>query len=238
MLSRWMNYLHRLGIVLLFVPMFCFPQILSKPGGYNTSTVFGSQSLTGKFTTPIYPIWIYPSWSTGTFYFKISNLTGAPNTCTMQATWYTQNGEMNSQSLIIPVTLSGLSSLQVIGSASITPVAVNLNYNCLTYPTGGVISIEYMPTLFGQRWSYSHITTNTNTVVTNASTIHSIVVGKSGTTETLTIYDNGGNCTGTETAVIVPVNGGTYILDTALSGIGFCIVSAGTTAGDYTVTWK
>jgi hypothetical protein len=84
-------------------------------------------------------------------------------------------------------------------------------------------------------FSYVHITTNTTTTVRTAGTqgiLHTVTINTPGTTETITIND-GANVV----AVITPTVTATLDFDITFTN-GLNIVTAGTTAGDYTVTFQ
>jgi hypothetical protein len=87
--------------------------------------------------------------------------------------------------------------------------------------------------------SYRNITTKATTAVkSGAGYLHSIVINKAGSADTLTIYDNTA-ASGTVIATITvtaSVNQ-VFLYDVAFS-TGLTIVSGGTTAGDYTVTYR
>jgi hypothetical protein len=85
-------------------------------------------------------------------------------------------------------------------------------------------------------YSYKNITTATTTVVkSGAGVLHSIVINKPGTTDTLTIYDNTSG-SGTKIGTITVSGSTPYVFDVAF-GTGLTIVSGGT-AGDYTVSYR
>lgn len=90
----------------------------------------------------------------------------------------------------------------------------------------------------GGGYSFTNITTNaTTTAKSGAGTLHAITVNNPGTTETLTIYDNTAGSGTKIGTVAVGTNLTTLIFDLAFS-TGLTIVSAGTTTGDWTATWK
>lgn len=86
---------------------------------------------------------------------------------------------------------------------------------------------------------YSNITSNTSTVVkSGAGIFHSITVNNPGTAESLTIFDNtscSGTKIGTSNALVASQTTLTY--DVKFS-TGLCITSAGTTAGDWTISYR
>lgn len=118
-------------------------------------------------------------------------------------------------------TLAGSEPFAV-AAATFRPVAVSVQ---------GSVSIA--------GYNYTNITTKTTTVAkTGAGVLHSIVINKAGSADTLTVYDNtaaSGTIIGTIT-VTASVNF-VFLYDVAFS-TGLTIVSGGTTAGDYTAVWK
>jgi hypothetical protein len=86
-------------------------------------------------------------------------------------------------------------------------------------------------------YSYSHIASNgTVTLKSGAGHLHTLVVNAAGSSETITIYDNT-SASGTIIAIMTPPAAGTYMFDVAFN-TGLTIVTSGTTAGDYTVSWR
>jgi hypothetical protein len=88
--------------------------------------------------------------------------------------------------------------------------------------------------------NYTNIKTNTTTVVKSGSgSLAQIQVNNPGSGWTMTIYDNtagSGTLIGTTTAISA-LAGGTLIYTTTFN-TGLTIVTAGTTAGDLTVSWS
>ena len=85
-------------------------------------------------------------------------------------------------------------------------------------------------------YQYKNITSAaTTTVKSGPGHLHSIVINKPGTTDTLTVYDNTAG-SGTKIASITVGTQVAYIYDVAFT-TGLTIVSGGT-AGDYTVTYR
>lgn len=85
---------------------------------------------------------------------------------------------------------------------------------------------------------YNHISTNTTTVVKSGpGLLHWVTINTPGSVETITIYDNtaaSGTLISTHTA---PLQGAVYEYDIAFT-TGLTIVTAGTTAGDYTISYR
>lgn len=88
-------------------------------------------------------------------------------------------------------------------------------------------------------YSFNNITTKTDTVVkSGAGHLHSIVINKPGSTDTLTVYDNTA-ASGTKIASITVTASVNFVFlyDVAFS-TGLTVTSGGGTAGDYTVTYR
>ena len=87
--------------------------------------------------------------------------------------------------------------------------------------------------------AYLNITTKTSTQVkTGAGTLARIVINKAGSADTLALYDNSA-CSGTLIGTItVAASVNNSITYSAAFGAGLCIISGGTTAGDYTVVYR
>ena len=89
----------------------------------------------------------------------------------------------------------------------------------------------------GGSFSFHDFAANgTTTLKTGAGVLHTVTINAVGSGETIQLYDNTTN-SGTLIATITPVAGMTYLFDAAFS-TGLTVRIAGTTAGDYTVTWK
>lgn len=92
--------------------------------------------------------------------------------------------------------------------------------------------------LANESFLYNNIKTNTTTVVkTGAGLLHWVTINNAGTAETITIYDNtaaSGTLISTHTA---PAQGAIYEYDIAFTN-GLTIVTAGTTPGDYTISYR
>jgi hypothetical protein len=86
---------------------------------------------------------------------------------------------------------------------------------------------------------YAHITTNTTTTLkTGAGLLHTVLINTTGTAETVTIFD-ATSCAGTVKigAILVTAANNTFLYDVQFQN-GLCITTAGTTPGDYTITWQ
>lgn len=83
-----------------------------------------------------------------------------------------------------------------------------------------------------------NITTKTTTAVkASPGTLGRIIINKTGSADTITVYDSL-SATGTIIATITaPTVGMTFPFNAACA-IGITVVTGGTTAGDYTVTYR
>lgn len=87
-------------------------------------------------------------------------------------------------------------------------------------------------------YRYANITTNTNTLVRNQPGIlHSITINTLGTAEVLTLFD-GTSCAGTKIGTITLAASDIVVLYDVQFQNGLCITTAGTTPGDYTVSFQ
>lgn len=86
-------------------------------------------------------------------------------------------------------------------------------------------------------YSFANVTTNTTTTVKGSvGILHAIVINTPGTTETITIFDSTTG-SGTKIGTITPTAAGTILYDATFVN-GLTVVTAGTTAGDYTILWQ
>jgi len=84
---------------------------------------------------------------------------------------------------------------------------------------------------------YANITSNASTQVKSvAGFLHSIVINAPGSSETLTLFDNT-SCAGTKIGTVTVAAAQPLTYDVQFL-TGLCITSAGTTAGDYTVSYQ
>lgn len=82
----------------------------------------------------------------------------------------------------------------------------------------------------------THITTNTTTLIKSGpGTLHSILIGTKGTTETITIYDNTAASGTVFTVIDCATVPGPYISLNWDFSTGLTVVTAGGGAGDYTI---
>jgi len=108
---------------------------------------------------------------------------------------------------------------------------------------GGFVVLEYQYSQPGRVNGnpnanlYANITTNASTQVkARAGFLHSLVINAPGSAETLTLFDNT-SCAGTKIGTVTVVAGQPLAYDVQFS-FGLCITSAGTTPGDYTVSYQ
>lgn len=141
----------------------------------------------------------------------------------IQITVYTSgtvNGIIELYSTAIPANSVLLAS----GSAAIGSVTVN---NTSASP---VVNANDL-------YTNTHINTNTTTIVkSGAGHLHTISVNTIGTGETITVYDNTAG-SGTIIALITPDFVASNIYDIVFN-TGLTIVTAGTTPGSYSVSWR
>src|ERR1700730_10992417 len=90
--------------------------------------------------------------------------------------------------------------------------------------------------------TYTTITSNTTTVIkTGAGILRSLFVSSAGSACTFQFFDNtagSGTAIVGATAVTVPAAGTTIDFKDVLFNTGLTVVTAGTTPGEITVTWK
>ncbi len=83
-----------------------------------------------------------------------------------------------------------------------------------------------------------NITTKTTTAVkASPGVLGKVIINKTGSADTITIYDNTA-ASGTVIATITAPTVGMVFNFNAVCAIGITVVSGGTTAGDYTVTYR
>jgi hypothetical protein len=112
------------------------------------------------------------------------------------------------------------------------------------YNSGGAsantFNLEYFFNQVGAAptFQYKNITTNGSTQVkTGFGYLHNVVINGVGTGETLTLFDNT-SCAGTKIGTITAVAGAAvYPFDSQFT-FGLCVTTAGTTPGDYTITFQ
>ena len=206
----------------------------------GSSGVSASPSPYAKGTT-------YPVPGSGIVVITTSNFTGSPSTCVVQISFGSTvafASTISNGTTFTPLTGTNNNIFRVgLGVAGTAPYGfysvVWPNWTCTTYPTGGTLNIEFIPDVPPLPNLYGHVTTNTSSVFkTSPSLLHSVVINTPGSTETITIYDNT-TCTGTIVGVVTsPATVGQTILYDVQTNTGLCVLTAGTTAGDYTVTYR
>lgn len=102
----------------------------------------------------------------------------------------------------------------------------------------GVVIPDTPIAVANEQFQYSHINSKTTTVVkSGAGILHFVTINTPGSADTITMYDNtaaSGTVIGTHTA---PALGAIYEYDIAFAN-GLTIVTGGTTAGDYTISYR
>lgn len=89
-----------------------------------------------------------------------------------------------------------------------------------------------------ERYQAVEISTNTTTVVKgSAGFLQAVVINTPGTTETITIYNNTG-ASAPRIAQITPGSQPQTLFFGCVMGTGITVVTAGTTAGSYTVIYR
>lgn len=107
--------------------------------------------------------------------------------------------------------------------------------------TPGTTNAEYIFSqpgrVSGTATLYKNITTNANTQVkTGPGFLHVVAVSNAGSAETLSFFD-GASCAGTSIGATGTVTAGTLIYDVQFF-TGLCVTSAGTTPGNFTVSYQ
>lgn len=182
----------------------------------------------------------FGSYGTGSLEVFYSGITGAPSGCSYKLAFSGSNEvTLTFGASIFASPANGREVLRVTNSTPNIWPNVAINYTCTTYPTTGTIAIEFTPDSQAQApYNYSHIATNTSTVISTVPKfLHTVNIGTAGSSETVTLFDNT-TCSGATIAVITPtVTSPVYIFDISTT-VGLCVLTAGTTAGDYTVTYR
>jgi hypothetical protein len=238
-----------------FFALYSLAPLLFAQGGPNYSINFGTIPTTfANSTSPKrFPV---PLTGSGTAFITLSNIVGSPSACQVSlvagGSQVTLNGTrigavstFNSSSAFAPLAGNSIIIERVGQTRGIqTAIAGVLWWQCVTYPTSGTASIEFVPDppITTPIWNAFYINTNTCTVLKNnavqigASEVHTLNIGTSGTAETLTIFDATG-CTGNVLYKNTSMSAGSYLLD-IYSDSGIWIQTAGTAPGDYTVTFR
>jgi len=137
--------------------------------------------------------------------------------------------------------LANVSTKQVFNVADSPCVQLLVNYT--NNGQTGTIVVEYQFSQPGRVNGnlnanlYANITSNASTQVKSvAGFLHSIVINAPGSSETLTLFDNT-SCAGTKIGTVTVAAAQPLLYDVQFL-TGLCITSAGTTAGDYTVSYQ
>jgi hypothetical protein len=150
-----------------------------------------------------------------------------------------QGGLAFGTQTIATFTLANTTTLQTFAVPNFPCIDVSVQYN--TNGTTGTISAEYelsQPGAFPLATQYRNISTNASTQVkTGPGVLHLVAVNNIGTAETLTIFDNT-SCTGTTIAALSAVSGPESIGYDVQFFTGLCVTSAGTTAGNFTISFQ
>jgi hypothetical protein len=170
--------------------------------------------------------------SAGQIAFQYSNA-GAGGTLTVTCLGISTNFTVETFSL------ANLATQQIFTVPSWQCPQVTLSYS--TNGVSGNVILDYFfaqPGSASPAYQYTNITTNASTVAkAGPGFLHSITINNIGTTETLTLFDNtscaGGKIgtTGTITAQQTLVYDVNFLK-------GLCVTSAGTSAGDFTVSYQ
>jgi hypothetical protein len=213
----------------------------------QATVIYPAVSLTATVVTQIRPFPI-SSEPSGTIIATFTGITGSPAGCNASMNFYSSTGTLVTQAsqMAAPIAITNGSFAFRVGTnpgiAANQPLLGHftqgaVSFGCSTFPTSGTAIFEFIPGVF-PAFFYQHISSNTSTAQkTVQAQLHAITINNPGSAETLTVFDNGG-CSGTVIAVISPsVAGQNFQFDTFTS-TGLCIVSAGTTAGDYTVIFR
>lgn len=184
-------------------------------------------------------------YDTGTVIVQGIGVTGSPSTCTLtmeMSGLQTGTGGSGTGAASAAIPTFGNLSLTfrlAPGQGFTGPFSTAAPlFSCTTYATGGLLSIEFVPDN-QPAFAAAHIATNVCTGVKQSfGQLHTLTINAAGSGETITIFDNSGaTCSGTTYAIITPVAGQTYTFDNMFTS-GISIQTAGTTAGDYTVTYR
>lgn len=193
----------------------------------------------------------FPTYGSGEMIVVVSNLGAGANTCSFspvfsgQAAASGQNSSLNfatsaGQSGAF-ITGNGILAYHVVisnnGSESGPFSSVGVTYSCVAYPSSGSAFVEFIPDT-APVLVYQHFTTNaSNQVKVQSAFLHSIVINQAGTSETISIFDNTA-CSGNAVAITTGFTTGQVLTYDVATSKGLCILTAGTTPGDYTVSYR
>lgn len=227
--------------LILVAFLFCASMYAQVP---PPSIYVGTFNITGAVpltTTRVVPV---PFYQGGSLILVTSNTSGAWTGCQvgLNAAGIFSSGVVGT---VINWTVTlGTTQLRFIPSTAATfgPFSsIAFSFTCTTYGTNGTVAVEFIPDTTGvssNTYEYAHINTLTSTVIRNGSgQIHTLVVNNIGSAMTVTIFDNT-SCAGGAIAILsAPTVQQTFTYDATFI-TGLCVLTAGTTAGDLTVTFR
>ena len=207
-------------------------QGVSATQAWGTNTVAGGYARTAQ--APVY--------SSGIVAITITNMTGAPSACNFSMSFGGQTGNANS-GVITTANYAPANNVTQYLRLTTTNAGPFGNYTtgypqwaCATFPTTGTMTVEFVSDS-QPVYVYYHASTNTTQTLKSFSAfVHTVTINNPGTTEVITLFDNGA-CSGTVIAAIVPTVTVTLVLDVQTT-TGLCVQTSGTTAGDTTVTYR
>jgi hypothetical protein len=211
-------------------------------GGYGQPTVLLGPyvAYTSSGPQPSKPTTV-PFLGTGMIDVALFGITGSPSNCQVQLSFGGTNDINTGFISTATLNVGSLGGTNVEGRATTSSIGpfttISLrSWSCSTFPTGGSFTVEFIPDP-SPVFLYNHISTNTTTIVRALpGFLHAFTINAPGTTETVTIFDNS-TCAAPSIAVITPTVTTTLTFDTATI-TGICVQTAGTTAGDYTVSYR
>jgi len=188
----------------------------------------------------------FPVYINGTVVAVLSGLTGSPASCQISLSFAGRSSATLTVLTSITVApVNGTTFTRTIGGSPVTVYSgpyntVGVGWTCSTFPTGGTLNVEFIPDP-QPGFYYSNIQSNANTQIRSVGgTLHSLVINSAGTSETITIVDtSSGTCTGGQQIASTTgfSNAQIFVYDVTFLA-GLCVTTSGTTAGNYTVTYR